>query len=320
MHYQQSHRILDSIGLPTPSIADQVEPWSYADDSYRIPSGGHAAPVIVVAQVSKRADLRWLSELKLRAGAMPWQEVKSTTVHRILRECDARLRATILGGVADSAIIVLDLRRQVANVLRCVNQRLPPIGDAAWGLRPYKSLLGAVERSTNELALLMSPLHRYVGSIPRFEEYRTSLLGRLCNPKNVRCFSARFTASSLALLDGSAFETAWRDVDDLRYVDLDRIDRAELLCSLRIPRAFDEGNDLSIREIRSIRERAAALNTVDGQGFDVGAVESVDSKAIAEIQAADIAAGIARDRYETGGLRALIEHFRVVVFNGRLSS
>ncbi|HKA17392.1 MAG TPA: DUF3800 domain-containing protein [Blastocatellia bacterium] len=91
--------------------------------------------------------------------------------------------------------------------------------------------------------------------------------------------------------------------------------------------AFDKGNERALNWIQDEREGIAeqvAARYRERYGYGYGAqtkrlspLHSIDSKASFLVQAADIAAGLARHLYEVGSILEVTIHFDYGTFNGR---
>jgi hypothetical protein len=91
--------------------------------------------------------------------------------------------------------------------------------------------------------------------------------------------------------------------------------------SLSYDRFFDEGHSQSITIIKNILDiliRAFKYQIFyDSTPVSPPKIIELDSKKDIRIQAADVAAGIARNIYETKGIKGLKERFNYIIFNGR---
>jgi hypothetical protein len=85
--------------------------------------------------------------------------------------------------------------------------------------------------------------------------------------------------------------------------------------ALTVPRVFDKDHAASVRVLN---ERISALQGIGLQPEmkREQLIREEDSRAIDALQAADIAAGFARDLRDRKGLRALAAQFRRVLLNG----
>lgn len=94
-----------------------------------------------------------------------------------------------------------------------------------------------------------------------------------------------------------------------------------ILNSLSAGRAFDKGEPDAIDFVREQRRQVLAeLSFFPRNPLQEKALEEVDSAASSEIQAADIAAGIARELWYRTGLVNVVRHLDYVLLNGmRLS-
>lgn len=99
-----------------------------------------------------------------------------------------------------------------------------------------------------------------------------------------------------------------------------RIIARRALKGLRASHAFDRGDSKMVTKLAQQRDRLARrLRSVDmgwGGPARVGVLAELDSANSYRVQAADIAAGIARQAYERGGLVEVIRLFNRVLLNG----
>ena len=141
---------------------------------------------------------------------------------------------------------------------------------------------------------------------------------------NARLFGARSAAAFAPLLDRDEWIRAIEDpISDMRYVTPAFIGRTVLAAGERTQRVFDEGNAPSVLAINQLKDTIRTRLAGDGlivlpDDVPRGALEE-SSTGVAMLQAADLAAGYARELYlSTDGLRRVCEEFKGVIFNGSM--
>ncbi len=122
-----------------------------------------------------------------------------------------------------------------------------------------------------------------------------------------------FAARAYSLLDVDGQSDRYGGIHEKPYFESLSLRRGLLNRALAVPRIFDKDHAASVKVLN---ERVNLL-----QGFRLELnheqlVREEDSRAVDALQAADIAAGFAREILDRRGLRALGAQFRRVVLNG----
>lgn len=296
-------------------------PATFGDDSY--PDNPNLGHVTVYAQFAGDADLTWHFDLMLR---LKKTEVRYRHFRQARNDLSADLVRRVLRGVWQATIAIADDRPHRAKATRLLEEitrkplrTLDPIVRAR--------LTDIAERHVNDLVLLSSPLLRLTQIIgetldppePPIREYVKALK----HARNIRIFACRTVGTFIELLDPQHRQKALELVRRTqRYASADELE-AELLHKAQIPaRIFDLGNEKVTNVIRHLRhavhdylEDVHYLVVPEGAGV----IDERDSSLAGEVGASDIAAGCARDLYESSDGRAkVIDAFRLVVLNGHV--
>ena len=124
-----------------------------------------------------------------------------------------------------------------------------------------------------------------------------------------------FTARAYSLLDVDAESDAYGSTLSNPFFRSSRLGHGMFHRALLVPRIFDKDHEASVKvlneSVLAIRRTPAGLDTKQEQ-----LVREEDSRSIDALQAADIAAGFARETLDRQGFRALAAQFRRVVLNG----
>lgn len=119
---------------------------------------------------------------------------------------------------------------------------------------------------------------------------------------------------------GSVFMDAIDEAKAAPEVFLSPVNKIGLLRTLSKGRAFDAGNDKAVRWVDDRRQES--IRHADGFSqyrwlLKPQPIESIDSKKSTFIQAADIAAGIAKAVYERYGIVGVVKLFEYTNYNGK---
>ncbi len=305
---------------------------TFADETKgegRILHGGWQGPPELIAQIDEDVDLRWVVELRRRVGCT---ELKYGHWGRLICEIDAGLygamretwqktniiitdswpamsevqyhfRSGALGEVLD-APLVRKAAKKIAAGLMLFDTPLLRLGHLANGAKPGLFLPG----EGDVLPEWADPL---------------CLRGKLGNQLiKTKLFVGRLNASNFDLCDddlfNSEFEKAITDCGPFGF----RPDYERLLIRFSlIRRVFDGGHKGILDMVRAVRNESLA-DLVSRQGTILPEIEEADSRSTGvkgdAIQAADIAAGLAKEYYERAGIPGVLDHFRAVLYNGKV--
>jgi hypothetical protein len=124
-----------------------------------------------------------------------------------------------------------------------------------------------------------------------------------------------FTARAYSLLDFDDKAEAYGDYYTNPYFRSSTLGRGFLRKALSVPRVFDRDHAASVKVLNE-SINVLQRNRPQPQTNYEQMVKEEDSRTIDALQAADIAAGFARDILDRKGLRALAAQFRKVILNG----
>jgi hypothetical protein len=283
-----------------------------------VSTGGGPLRKYILAQYGSDADFSWVKALR---AILVQDELKYVHVRdaRPKLEGDRSLWRVIKDGIRQATVIVIDpqpFAQTIEDLFRAEhaepgidyteNDVLDCCATAIVGHTPIAYL---PERLNSEVPWShftpVTPLQSFAP-----EEIRKRLGGGL---RDAKILAARAHAMfDLRTTDMTVFST--RDVllSPLRKVLL-----LELLATYRV---FDQEHPQSVNvlneAVRSIADGMADTLPIWPQGGQP-LIREVDSRAIDEIQAADVAAGWSRELLELGDLSAVALAFRRVYLNGR---
>ncbi len=274
----------------------------------------------VLAQFRSDADLEWVRELRARL-------VKDELKYTIVRDARPRLRgeqplwSRVEAGVGQASIIVIDPQPTEAQIRDAVEAGLRGRPEPEIEERIISDVCASMIVANTPIAYLPLDLARavpwgaydLVARVERFtpEEIRRRIGGGL---RQAQIFAAR----AHALFDLTTSGETLAATDEVFRSPLAPVMLAELLATSR---AFDEENPASLPVLNeAANEIAVAL----GAGFpdledaaERPLIREVTSRAVDEIQAADVAAGWAREVLEVSEPTSLGVRFERVWVNGR---
>ena len=310
----------------------RVDQQTFADDSFKIvdPRG-----LVVVGQVPQWAGLGWHSELVARCGPdLKWARVRNRwrDLSTDLRRATLRDLREALISIVDPSLYRFDLRNSMVNAVGQPERNWPAAFRewaeeelAKWEIREVlaDSPAARIRRylTTPDLFLGDEP----AGDDTLGDDFVVDFFAdEFEKAHNARLFGARSAAAFAPLLDRDEWICAIEDViRDMRYVTPGYIGRTVLAAGERTQRVFDEGNAPSVLAINQLKDTIRVR--LAGEGLIVladdvpqGAIEA-SSTGVAMLQAADLAAGYARELYlSIDGLRRVCEEFKGVILNGSM--
>ena len=280
--------------------------------------GGGLYAKYVLAQFRADSNLEWVRELRalLVRDELKYRDFRETR-HRLKK--DKQLWSRIENGVGQASIIVVDPTAQNLHVIfealegglsfQEINDS-PQLFD-----QTATAMIAGTPIAYLPLELAQAvPWARYdlVADLERFtpEAIRKAIGGGL---REARIFAAR----AHAVFDLATASDSVR-TDEVFKSPLARVMLAELVSTIR---SFDTEAPGTLGVLNEAADQIASSIQGHLPGELVGAerplVREVDSRALDEIQAADIAAGWAREMLETGDYRVLGTRFERVWLNGR---
>jgi len=302
--------------------------------------------VSINGQVIRDADsLKWFRDLvKLYPNDSP--ENKSVRILQDFRSYPQEFRQRIWHGmkkvrvhVVDSLPYQLDYKKILDNIFKADELRKMLDRDARNGDGFAKYLKRQMDETVGEWIIQDSTSHRLhdmmenpygPGSIPFF--LRPVEPRPRYRPVDLTVFRKRkssITGQTVKAVSkaASVFTTVMDQLSPMAHLD-QSWRRYEVHNALRDWHAFDEGDDRSLRWIENERKEigrarfAGVPEYIDDFSYETyseaayGKLYSVASHESEYVQAADIAAGFAREAYEKYGIVEVAEKFEYVTING----
>jgi len=328
-----------------------MEKASFADESWR---GNQWFRPKVLAHILSDKDLGWFFELvKITKEKNLYPgELKAHIVIDLLPELDYKLRNRIWQDLQNVIIIITDPREYLSTMgikiyedgafqlkIEKRNIMIEPNDEN------YIYFVNSLQDYLSGRILLDSPISDIAHSISEIwfnfdifpanvdSFFPNSILNTILSKMNKKETKKKIINSiKLFLRSHSAFfelrdpETKNKVLEKIkqkRPIFVSAYYHYELLSqSLSYDRFFDEGHSQSITIIKNIQDiLIQAFNKhqifCDSTPILPPKIIELDSKKDIRIQAADVAAGIARNIYETKGIKGLKERFNYIIFNGR---
>ena len=291
---------------------------TYADATRT--EGGHLAKYIL-AQFRPDSQLAWVSELRrlLATEELKWPQFKENRPK--LRQ-SAQLWSRIEAGIGQATIVVMDphpVDRAVRELLRkresepgYVDLFTEEVAMAIVSATPIAHLPYELDRAI--------PWSRYepLASLEKFTPER--MLAQLAGASRKAMVSKTivFAARAHAIFDVAVKDAGAASTRDLFRSPLSKVLLAELLSTRRF---FDHEQPTSVELLNAAADEIAVnLKATLPMIGDISAeplVREVDSRAVDELQAADLAAGWARELLDLDpSVRRLAEIFERVLLNG----
>jgi len=310
---------------------------TFADESW---GGNEWFRPIVLAHMSSDTDLYWFFELYKRRKNKNG-EFKANEARMILDSLDIRLKNKIWQSFQNVTIIIIDPKKYLSNPpIKIINGGIIQLGDNIINRSHpnYNSLRESLQDYLSKRILLDSPasdidysmrkISDYIDMYPLFDErdFYTDLILQKINKKdpkkrviNTAKLSTRLHSAFFELKDPETKEeTLIKVLSGRRYFNPAYYYRELLYQSISPARFFDEGDRLSIKIIKELHEKInQGLQQFNKYTLPSPKIIELDSKKDIRIQAADVAAGIARDIYERHGIKGLRDKFNYVFVNER---
>ena len=309
---------------------------TFADETKgegRILCGGWPHAREFIAQVDEDVNLRWVDAIRRRVGcaelkyrdAGRWRYRIETGLHGMMQETWQRTN-----------IIITDSRPAMSEArdhLGCgIGRELLAqpfvhniVAQVAAGQMLWETPLCRLAYLSNGVKPgLWLPSESDV--LPEWADpwrWRRKLGNEL---KKVKLFVGRLTASYLELCDDDLFndeiQRALTDCSAFGY----RLDFGKLLLRFSSTRrVFDSGQDGILNQVAHVRKESLA-DLISRRGIALpvgfGAIEAHDSESSGPqgdaIQAADLAAGFAKEDHRRAGIAGILGRFRAVLYNGKV--
>jgi hypothetical protein len=274
----------------------------------------------VLAQFRSDADFEWVKELR---RFLVKDELKYTYFKEVrprLKE-DRRFWARIEQGVGQASIIVIDpepVEREIREALHAL-----PVHDGTANLEEKLITEACATEIVAKTPIAYLPFslaravpwgaYDFLTTLESFapDNIRARIGGGL---REARIFAAR----AHAMFDLKVSSDSISHTEDIFRSPLARVMLAELVATTR---SYDEEHPTTLPVLNDAAQQIAIALEQSYPGLAKAAesplIREVSSKAIDEIQAADIAAGWARDIMEVANSRSLGAQFERVWINGK---
>lgn len=295
----------------------------------RLSLGGGPNPPEFIAQIDDKADVRWVAEIRRRTNM---DELKYSTMRKWLTQVNSSIYTAMQETWEQTNIVITDPKPAVQRIQNSWGSAICP------EIRSYP----LIRKFTLELAgreIIYDTILCHLGILAKLSVPRTLLLpgkgelptwarpeqwvkrfgGRL---QKISKFASRLTATYFGLHSDDALdEVTHATTCDAGPFGMHQ-DFGLVLIHFSAPhRIFDEGQDLYLQCIRDIRNQSLEHimpSPMISTSSDFSIIESGESKTSDHLQAADLAAGIARDVFQDAHVYGVLKQFRAVVYNGKM--
>ena len=318
---------------------------SFTDESSpRLPKS--TRKVSIHGQVIREGDsLKWFRDL-IRLYPNDSPETKSLRILEDFRSYPQEFRDRTKAGmkkvrihIVDSLSYEIDYKKILENIFKADEVRKMLDRDARRGDDFAKYIKKKMDETVGEWIIQDSTSHRLrymidnpyplgsisfllrpVSPVPRFRPVDLS-------PFRTKASSVTTQAVKAASKSASVFTSVMDQLSPMAYLD-SSWRRLEVHNALRDSHAFDKGDDRTLRWIEEERKDIGrggfpgGLDYVDDFSYETysefayGELYSLASHESEYVQAADIAAGFAREAYEKYSVVAVAEAFEYVTING----
>ncbi|MGE5605122.1 MAG: DUF3800 domain-containing protein, partial [Bacteroidota bacterium] len=280
---------------------------TYADESFEdTKSKDH----VVLAQIPSDADMNWFFALRTKIPKET-KEIKYDRFKKMWNQLGLDLQNLILRGISQALIVIYDSNTYQTKI---VDDFIVPVVGKPRSMWPHEfsQQIGKhIIRWANREMIFDSPLTTIAYSINDFRLDADKLVDQLHSSHNVRIFTGRCTALYKELLDDENREKLFTELKHQGYYLNPAYVEAKLIYTTHLlNRIYDVGNHSSIVNLQYIKNQ---INKSLEETYhlavssDNGIIEEVKSEESPYIQAADIAAGFARQwYYEQDGIQKII--------------
>lgn len=307
---------------------------TFSDDSYQ-PYTQNAPVVVARIPIS---DLRWHKDVVERL-ARRGGEVKAS---RVLRHWDGLphdLRRAIKTTIREARISILDPRSYAFEFDGMLSRAARGLGsDVRQRIRKQflfkyvrdRVLIDSPAFRIQQMLfpdpmLDLSEVYGVSSADIRNDSLFKELRKKLQKPHTVHLFGARSTVAFAEILDPEEQANALRKMQEGGFFARDSVDASIFRKHRATRHVFDEGNSATVGAIEFLRQTAeTAVKRLDRFPLMLegeGEIIEKPSTYSPELQAADLAAGYARQLYEShDGLKKVCLEFRQVLLNGTVVS
>lgn len=319
------------------------EAKSFTDETSPRKPAASDRNVSIHGQVIKDLPLAWYYDLR-KLHPDKTGEVKSEAIlndfHNLPREFRNKIWAgmkQVVINIVDSLSYQTDIKRIFGEVYK--NDKIHELlrQNAKQGDKFSRNILKRMDETVTKWIIQDSPPERLKRSMrPRHTPYSLAFyMNRRFNqtyhddvdlkPFEAKKSSMTSKAVKYAAKSASVFNPARDEINPMLMFQPDSWAHYNVRRKLRDSHAFDRGDDQSIKWIDSQRKEIGRGGPYDygynyedegDDGFGYGPLHSIPSDTSSYTQAADIAAGFARQDYERHGIVAVAERFDYVTLNG----
>jgi hypothetical protein len=320
---------------------------TFADETSTGESRGAEYRGIGRATIAARCEaddhFEWLS--RLACDFLPKGEEAKSKVLLPLMESNPRLRDTVLNNLQNSTIVIVDFYEHTRSLIEAaysaVRLPMPSSGDPLAPLRSQESLRPLAEsiiHHARETAILCSSIPRIEGLLQTAAQISYVPLGtgpelfdrralREMSDKQVKELVGRFSVALADAFRPDVREKAMEQFHDLlRIYSPGHIAVVSIQHAMEPDRIYDQGSDpvfdMLLKAHLDIEKRLeGARNEYILEASRPGTLSQEDSRGFLGLQAADIAAAIARREFERSprrlhdGAHAVPQLFSRVLFN-----
>lgn len=273
----------------------------------------------ILAQFRSDSELDWIGRLR---AAMVVDEIKYgnfTKVRPRLRS-DQDLWARIEKGIAQATIIVID-PKPIQSSVRTALTAKGAIEGQDFGKKEIVDRCATAIINGTPVAYLPSEMARIIPwnsyePLADFNQFTSAGIRAKIGDGLVA--AQIFAARAYATFDVKSSDTGMQSLTDVWRSPLAEVVLAEVLATERVfdtehPRTAEILNEMTVE----ISNRLTSEWPLIPRPAKTSLIKEVDSRAIDHLQAADLAAGWAREMLETGDARSLGTRFERVWVNGQ---
>jgi hypothetical protein len=274
--------------------------------------------VYVLAQVRDTGNLDWVAEVRtlLDVPELKWEVFVG---HRPRLRADRHLWSRIEAGIAQAAIIVVDVDIESHRAFRSlIDERGVGFGYD-WGDREMFDLMYRSTISRSPVAFLPDELAKAFPNAPKqiatLEDFTPEGIRDRIGPNLRQAAILAARAHAVFDVDGLRRDVGTRTTQDAFTSPLAPLVLTEVLASHR---TFDVESPKTLEVLNDASDVIAAALGPAIETSSEQLVRECSSRELDQLQAADIAAGWAREIIDLGEQRTLTSRFEVVWLNGQL--
>jgi hypothetical protein len=314
------------------------EAKSFTDESSPRKPATSDRKVSIHGQVIRELPLSWFYDLMRLYPGEPG-EVKSNRIlnnfHNLPGDKKTKIWAgmkQVIVNIVDSLSYQIDYKKILSDVYKHDRAYELLRLHAGQGNEFAKGVLYRMDEAVTEWIIRDSPPHRlkdmmrprhFPGSLAIYLNRQERRLEKLdLTPFKTKKSSMAGKAVKYAAKSGSVFNRAIDSINPMLMLQNDSWTHYHVRRALRDSHAFDRGDDKSLRWIDSQRKEVVRSGPYGGYDYydyeddGFGELYSIPSDSSSYTQAADIAAGFARQDYERHGIAAVAGRFDYVTLNG----